>query len=98
MIATEKHYAFRGRLMSLLVLTHCGVSSRPLLPQESPCFSYASISLLITDSGGNSNIKNIRSEEHTSELQSRGHHVCSLLLEKKNKKYKYMNRDRFNLI
>src|SRR5699024_8399314 len=23
--------AFRGRLMSLLVLTHCGVSSRPLL-------------------------------------------------------------------
>src|SRR5690625_5901186 len=26
----------------------------------------------------------IRSEEHTSELQSRGHLVCSLLLEKKN--------------
>src|SRR5690625_5306082 len=26
---------------------------------------------------------NIRSEEHTSELQSRGHLVCSLLLEKK---------------
>src|SRR5690625_6484867 len=25
-----------------------------------------------------------RSEEHTSELQSRGHLVCSLLLEKKN--------------
>src|SRR5690625_7098161 len=24
-----------------------------------------------------------RSEEHTSELQSRGHHVCRLLLEKK---------------
>src|SRR5699024_11848082 len=30
MTATKKHYAFRGRLMSLLVLTHCGVSSRPL--------------------------------------------------------------------
>src|SRR5690625_7019437 len=30
-----------------------------------------------------------RSEEHTSELQSRGHLVCRLLLEKKkNKKYK----------
>src|SRR5690625_6789070 len=28
----------------------------------------------------------IRSEEHTSELQSRGHLVCRLLLEKKNKK------------
>src|SRR5690625_5333907 len=27
----------------------------------------------------------IRSEEHTSELQSRGHIVCRLLLEKKNK-------------
>src|SRR5437870_9769837 len=26
----------------------------------------------------------LRSEEHTSELQSRGHLVCSLLLEKKN--------------
>src|SRR5437870_6055753 len=29
-----------------------------------------------------------RSEEHTSELQSRGHLVCRLLLEKKNKKNK----------
>src|SRR5690625_2460401 len=28
-----------------------------------------------------------RSEEHTSELQSRGHLVCRLLLEKKKKKY-----------
>src|SRR5690625_6347841 len=27
--------------------------------------------------------KNVRSEEHTSELQSRGHLVCRLLLEKK---------------
>src|SRR5690625_6719558 len=28
----------------------------------------------------------VRSEEHTSELQSRGHLVCRLLLEKKKKK------------
>src|SRR5690625_5332475 len=28
-----------------------------------------------------------RSEEHTSELQSRGHLVCRLLLEKKNKQH-----------
>src|SRR5690625_6037325 len=28
-----------------------------------------------------------RSEEHTSELQSRGHLVCRLLLEKKNTQY-----------
>src|SRR5690625_7250446 len=30
-------------------------------------------------------MKKHRSEEHTSELQSRGHLVCRLLLEKKNK-------------
>src|SRR5690625_6542195 len=29
----------------------------------------------------------IRSEEHTSELQSRGHLVCRLLLEKKNEEH-----------
>src|SRR5439155_16183685 len=32
-----------------------------------------------------------RSEEHTSELQSRGHLVCRLLLEKKKKKKRYNN-------
>src|SRR5437870_9638008 len=30
----------------------------------------------------------LRSEEHTSELQSRGHLVCRLLLEKKKKKHR----------
>src|SRR5207253_4288244 len=34
----------------------------------------------------------IRSEEHTSELQSRGHLVCRLLLEKKNKTVHYVFR------
>src|SRR5207253_10268116 len=33
-----------------------------------------------------------RSEEHTSELQSRGHLVCRLLLEKKKKKQKKNKR------
>src|SRR3989449_2940129 len=33
--------------------------------------------------------RRIRSEEHTSELQSRLHLVCRLLLEKKKKKQKY---------
>src|SRR5690625_6501441 len=32
-----------------------------------------------------------RSEEHTSELQSRGHLVCRLLLEKKKKKGKHLS-------
>src|SRR5437870_9068735 len=36
-----------------------------------------------------------RSEEHTSELQSRGHLVCRLLLEKKKEKnkYRYINHE-----
>src|SRR5690625_3207058 len=34
----------------------------------------------------------LRSEEHTSELQSRGHLVCRLLLEKKNRKMGVANR------
>src|SRR5439155_16281009 len=34
-----------------------------------------------------------RSEEHTSELQSRGHLVCRLLLEKKKKKIKQRKRE-----
>src|SRR5437660_3760692 len=34
-----------------------------------------------------------RSEEHTSELQSRGHLVCRLLLEKKKKKKKSRNKN-----
>src|SRR5699024_11927213 len=38
-----------------------------------------------------SNKKNLRSEEHTSELQSRFDLVCRLLLEKK--KYTYMSYD-----
>src|SRR5690625_6367973 len=35
--------------------------------------------------GGAENTARARSEEHTSELQSRGHLVCRLLLEKKKK-------------
>src|SRR5437660_2548737 len=37
-----------------------------------------------------------RSEEHTSELQSRGHLVCRLLLEKKKKKKKQNNTNHNN--
>src|SRR5207253_8115060 len=44
-------------------------------------------SLLTTNRSGNGEavVKLHRSEEHTSELQSRGHLVCRLLLEKKKK-------------
>src|SRR5690554_8050967 len=37
------------------------------------------------DQAGRGTIDDVRSEEHTSELQSRPHLVCRLLLEKKNK-------------
>src|SRR5437660_6759249 len=36
----------------------------------------------------------VRSEEHTSELQSRGHLVCRLLLEKKKKRKKQTQRSK----
>src|SRR5690625_6641680 len=44
---------------------------------------------LLTDTGTDK--EPARSEEHTSELQSRGHLVCRLLLEKKNKSKKKGN-------
>src|SRR5690625_6478736 len=34
----------------------------------------------------------VRSEEHTSELQSRGHLVCRLLLEKKNNRCRHSSK------
>src|SRR5437660_2409029 len=43
--------------------------------------------LIPTVSGGTISAAEMRSEEHTSELQSRGHLVCRLLLEKKNSSY-----------
>src|SRR5439155_14898614 len=51
------------------------------------CFSSSAIRSLrflnFSWSRSNSRRKKFRSEEHTSELQSRGHLVCRLLLEKK---------------
>src|SRR5687768_17650475 len=45
----------------------------------------------------NSAFAEVRSEEHTSELQSRLHLVCRLLLEKKKKKSKTLRRTRHTL-
>src|SRR2546422_3470390 len=52
-----------------------------------------SVVLLVDPSGGCGNVRGgtelrCRSEEHTSELQSRLHLVCRLLLEKKKKRKK----------
>src|SRR5690625_2539272 len=58
-----------------------------LIPQADPGYDWLfgqKIAGLITMYGGaNSHMAIRRSEEHTSELQSRGHLVCRLLLEKK---------------
>src|SRR5690554_7675853 len=41
--------------------------------------------IIVKDAIADAMLQQIRSEEHTSELQSRPHLVCRLLLEKKNK-------------
>src|SRR2546422_2858173 len=53
----------------------------------SPRSKYASGAMRISSPHESlASLKNLRSEEHTSELQSRLHLVCRLLLEKKKKK------------
>src|SRR5690625_7355968 len=42
------------------------------------------LDVMLPDMDGFTVTRRLRSEEHTSELQSRGHLVCRLLLEKKN--------------
>src|SRR2546422_8561322 len=54
---------------------------------SSPATRAAQLNLLMPRSW-RSKVTSIRSEEHTSELQSRLHLVCRLLLEKKKKKTK----------
>src|SRR6266702_7116724 len=49
----------------------------------------ASRTRMPSSSAASSRVKDGRSEEHTSELQSRGHLVCRLLLEKKNTLLQY---------
>src|SRR5690625_6982914 len=62
-----------------------------LRSKEKPFF-FPQIMILVLIKSGWNHYKGIpttisyRSEEHTSELQSRGHLVCRLLLEKKNSK------------
>src|SRR5437870_10576081 len=57
-------------------------SARPA--EAAPLCAWPSASATATPRGGMAKMSP-RSEEHTSELQSRGHLVCRLLLEKKKK-------------
>src|SRR2546422_6943598 len=56
-------------------------------------FNESSGPCLIRAEGNDDELRNARSEEHTSELQSRLHLVCRLLLEKKKKAYKRSHFD-----
>src|SRR5690554_7782892 len=81
----------KGVVMKLAALTQC-VDMRAgrhqvQIDPNTPVTDEAGVSgqsLVRCNTGGN----NHRSEEHTSELQSRPHLVCRLLLEKKKKKQK----------
>src|SRR2546422_5271258 len=57
-----------------------GATNTTWRPRSSAAFASSSVTR-------SSIVKEVRSEEHTSELQSRLHLVCRLLLEKKKKKY-----------
>src|SRR5690625_6866722 len=61
--------------------TFCRV--QPAYPARSG-YMYG-VSASVSSGAHSSNSSQVRSEEHTSELQSRGHLVCRLLLEKKKK-------------
>src|SRR5207253_7706462 len=76
--------------------SHCVIDGRTRIGDETHVFPFVSIGLppqdlkfageaTETEIGRRNRIREFRSEEHTSELQSRGHLVCRLLLEKKNK-------------
>src|SRR5207253_11410869 len=68
-----------ARPFSSNCLTRCATRFRPSLPNFAPVITLRQIW------GATARIwwRNERSKEHTSELQSRGHLVCRLLLEKK---------------
>src|SRR5690625_6153060 len=70
------------------VIARIHSATRPSTPSHSrgvavgrkPISSATAITIAVA-----ARLRSTRSEEHTSELQSRGHLVCRLLLEKKNK-------------
>src|SRR5690348_17361170 len=64
-------------LMSKMAFEHGGPDYDARYPDGIPT------SIIITDNAGRTHDSGLRSEEHTSELQSPVHLVCRLLLEKK---------------
>src|SRR3989442_10914753 len=78
---------FRSLLVSVALPNRAIVVARSLVDKTLPAFVFS----LSTNCAGVIDVGNaVRSEEHTSELQSRPHLVCRLLLEKKKTVYKYV--------
>src|SRR5207253_5642958 len=79
----------RCRIYGQLVITNF-LPPFPRWSLRPAASNHSSIAHLANQPCANSCVRQFgrsRSEEHTSELQSRGHLVCRLLLEKKNEKY-----------
>src|SRR5690625_5761230 len=77
---TTTALTFGCTLRPLIILAACSKSANREFVHEP--IKTCSIGIVFIGVSGS---KPMRSEEHTSELQSRGHLVCRLLLEKKKK-------------
>src|SRR5690625_101077 len=77
MLYMEKNYDWIRKFLMNEPRGH-GVMSGALITD--PCHPDADVGVIYIETGG---YLPMRSEEHTSELQSRGHLVCRLLLENK---------------
>src|SRR5207253_7698748 len=71
----------RRRILAVWARNSCHRRSIALVSK--PARTNSSIAVALCAGARLVNWRNCRSEEHTSELQSRGHLVCRLLLEKK---------------
>src|SRR5205809_4517044 len=78
--------------------TSCTPSGRPLAPLMSGTLRAGTPHSVHSEQKTGSPVDASRSEEHTSELQSRLHLVCRLLLEKKKKNKKNQLQDESRLV
>src|SRR5437870_7356421 len=78
-------------LDQFLSMAFAQLTYRESLRDIEACLRAQRQAVTVAQFASDSGAKRSRSEEHTSELQSRGHLVCRLLLEKKKKKNKYID-------
>ena len=96
-VSTSAYYRWKkqpGQLISAEVL-HLHRRMRALFKQSRNSLGSRGMMKKLREEGiqaGRYKVRNLRSEEHTSELQSRRNLVCRLLLEKKKKPKKSKKR------